>query len=125
MESRKKKAGLILSSIGVFYHFLLGSIFLFLLLPTPVIQSITVLLTGTLSLIGIIIGVKEIKIGGAIILISIPISNGYLLILNNFLEFVPPNTPFEILLLAFIPIFNPFSCFLVIGGILCLMGFDE
>ena len=125
MESRKKKAGLTLSAIGVFLNFLGGSIFLLFLSPTPIIQSVSLLFTGAISLLGIIIGLKEIKAGGVVILISIPISIVYMLILNFFLEGIYSFTSFEIFAIVLYPIPIPHSVFVIIGGILCLMGFDE
>ena len=125
MESRKKKAGLILSGIGVNLYFLRGCILLFLLAPTPVIQSLSLLFTGAISLIGIILGMKEIKAGGAIILISIPISIVYILILNFILEYIPYYTFYEIVLFVLYPIPFPHSVFVIIGGLMCLSSFDE
>ncbi|MBY9016193.1 MAG: hypothetical protein KGD68_10915 [Candidatus Lokiarchaeota archaeon] len=125
----KKKAGLILSGIGVFLYLLDGSIYLLLLSPTmPVIFSL-LLLTGAISLIGTKIGVKKIKMGGAVILLSIPISIVFISALNFFLEYftyyVPYYTSYNIVLIVLYPIPFPHSVFVIIGGIQCLMSFDE
>ena len=108
MNSRKK-ASLILSVIGVFLYLLIGNI----------------LFTGVISLIGTIIGAKKIKIGGAVILISIPISIVFTLILNFMLEYIPYYTFQEISFFVLYPIPYPHSVFVIIGGILCLKSFDE
>jgi len=89
-----------------------------------VIFSLSLLFTGAISLIGIIIGVKEIKIGGAVILISIPISIVYISILNFFLEYSLYNF-YDIVLFVIYPIPYPHSVFVIIGGIQCLMSFDD
>ncbi len=124
MESRKKKAGLILSGIGIFLYLLKGSIYIIFIYPMDVIFSLSLLFTGAISLIGIIIGVKEIKIGGAVILISIPISIVYISILNFFLEYSLYNF-YDIVLFVIYPIPYPHSVFVIIGGIQCLMSFDD
>ena len=124
MNSRKK-ASLILSVIGVFLYLLIGNIYIFLLSPTPVIYSLSLLFTGVISLIGTIIGAKKIKIGGAVILISIPISIVFTLILNFMLEYIPYYTFQEISFFVLYPIPYPHSVFVIIGGILCLKSFDE
>jgi len=124
MESRKKKAGLILSGIGIFLYLLKGSIYIIFIYPMDVIFSLSLLFTGVISLIGIIIGVKEIKIGGAVILISIPISIVYISILNFFLEYSLYNF-YDIVLFVIYPIPYPHSVFVIIGGIQCLMSFDD
>lgn len=125
MESRKKKAGLILSGIGVFIHFLWGSIFLFLLLPTPIFHSVFILFIGTISLLGIIIGVKEIKAGGVVIIVSIPVSIVYMLILNFFLESIPDYLSVDLIQGVVYIFLSPISLLIIIGGILCLNGFDD
>ena len=124
MNSRKK-TGLILSSIGVFLYLLSSNIYIFFIFPTLVIYSLSLLFTGIVSLIGIIIGLDMIKRGGAVILISIPISIVSILILNFILEDIPYYTFNEICFFVLYPIPYPHSVFVIIGGILCLKSFDE
>ena len=121
----RKKAGLILSGIGVFLYLLSGNIYIFLLYPTPVIYSLSLLFTGAISLVGTIVGVKVIKKGGAVILISIPISIVLILILNFILEYYVSYTFNEIVFFVLYPIPYPHSVFVIIGGIQCLKSSDD
>ena len=121
----RKKAGLILSGIGVFLYLLSGNIYIFLLYPTPVIYSLLLLFTGAISLVGTIVGVKVIKKGGAVILISIPISIFLILILNFILEYYVSYTFNEIVFFVLYPIPYPHSVFVIIGGIQCLKSSDD
>ena len=125
MNSRKKKVSLILSCIGTILYLLSGSIPLFLLYPVDLFYSLSLLLIGVISLIGTIIGVKEIKSGGAIILISIPFS----IICMSILSFFPGNfagyTFYDIVAFLLFPIPYPHSIFIIIGGIQCLRSFDD
>ena len=119
----KKKAGLILSGIGEILYFLNGVIYCFL--SGPEILPISLLLTGTISLIGTILEKKEIKIGGAVILISIPFSIGVISILNFFLNYMPTFRIYDWFLLILYPIPYPHSVFVIIGGILCVRSSDD
>ena len=116
MVSRKKLkiVALILSGIG-------GAIYLFygLILPYYYPVKPSVIITGVISLIGTGIGVKKIKIGGIIILISIPLS----LVLGTIIYF-NPYTIFLILFTLLVP-WPPHSVCVIIGGILCVISSDE
>ena len=116
IEAKKKKAisrnnpELILSGIG-------GVIYLFfgITLSNPYYYGSSILpalITGVISLVGTGIGVKKKKIGGIVILISIPLS----LVLGY--------TPYLIMYIGFLfsPLFLVSSLCLIIGGILCLKG---
>jgi len=124
MNSRKK-SGLILSSIGVFLYLLSSNIYIFFIYPTLVIYSLSLLFTGIISLIGIIIGLDMIKRGGAVILISIPISIVSILILNFILKDISYYTFNEICFFVLYPIPYPHSVFVIIGGILCVRSSDD
>ena len=125
MNSRKKKVGLILSGIGVIIYLLSGSMYLFFLSPFLPFHILSLLIPGTISLIGTIIGVKEIKAGGVVILISIPISIVYISIMHFFLEDISGYTLYEIVTFMLYPIPYPHSIFIIIGGIQCLKSFDD
>lgn len=125
MTSRRKKAGLIVSGIGAFLYILWGGILLLLVGHPPVIQSVSLLFTGAISLLGIVVGVKEIKSGGVIILISIPISMIYILILNFFLESITNIRSIDIIGILLYPIPFPSSLLILIGGFQCLKSFDD
>jgi len=125
MTSRRKKGGLIVSGIGASLYIFQGSIFLLLLSPTPVILSVSLLFTGAISLLGMVIGINGIKVGGAITLISIPISIIYMIILNFFLESITNTLSIDIIRIVFYPIPFPSSLLIFVGGILCIMSFDD
>ena len=121
MNSRKK-AGLILSIIGVSLYFFRCVIYT--LLSGPIILPLSACLTGTISLLGLILGIKEIKAGGAVILISIPFSTIYISVLNFFLKY-SSYTFYDLLLFILWPIPLPMSIFVIIGGMLCLKSSDD
>ncbi len=112
-----KDVGLILSGIG-------GILFLIeILFIPPYMPDIILLLmiAGIISLIGTGIGVKKIKIGGIIILISIPFSIITVALLNQW--GIPQiATTISSLLL---PSPFPTSVVVIFGGILCLISSDE
>ena len=116
----RKEAGLILIDIGNAIYLLTGINFYFFswgagILPLPLI------FIGAVSLMGTIIGVDEIKKGGTVILISIPLSIVYMFFMNII---IPYYRVYDMILWAFIPFPYPHSLFLIIGGILCLMSSD-
>ena len=115
---RRKKIALILSGIGGILY-LIGA---FLIPITMGSANILVyIIAGVISLIGTGIGVVRIKIGGVVILISIPLSIIIVILLN--LEILPQIAGLIALLLYPLPF--PHSVFVVIGGILCLLGSDK
>ena len=128
----RRKAGLILSGIGGIMYLLSGII----LLITPLWHyfvgafSIPYLITGAISLMGIIIlkGLEKIKIGGTVILISIPISIVITLIsidYTNTYFFFDLITRLGYLLITIYPLPFPSSVFVIIGGILCLLSSNK
>jgi len=117
--SRRRKAGLILSGIGGIMYLLL-SIYFYLARSWFELLIIPTLITGAISLMGIIIGVKKIKIGGTVILFSIPLFIVIALIFGYH-----PSQINWFLLVLLIPAPVPSSVFVIIGGILCLLSSDK
>ncbi len=112
-----KGVGLILSCIG-------GILFLIEILYIPANMPDIILLlmiAGIISLIGTGIGVKKIKIGGIIILISIPFSIITVALLN---QWGIPQIAGNIANLL-LPSPFPNSVVVIFGGILCLISSDE
>ncbi len=112
-----KGIGLILSGIG-------GILFLIEIMFIPPYMADIILLlmiAGIISLIGTGIGVKKIKIGGIIILISIPFSIITVALLN---QWVIPQIAGNIASLL-LPSPFPTSVVVIFGGILCLISSDE
>ena len=116
MASRKK-IGLILSGIGGAIYLLSGFGFYYVLRYFGIrFGSLPFIITGVISLIGTGIGVKEIKIGGIIILISIPLS-----FVIGFI--VSPYITTQYLIILFFSL--PHIVFVIVGGILCLKHSDK
>ena len=107
--SNKKVAGLILSCIG-------GVIYLFegILLQVGWFSAVSpsLIIAGIITLVGTGIGAFNAKIGGVVILISIPLALIFSL--------------FAIYAIAFIifPIPFPHSVLVIIGGILCVVSYE-
>jgi len=112
----RRKAGLILSGIGGILYLLLSSI-TFLMSSWFGDFFISPLIAGAISLIGTIIAIKKAKIGGTVILLSIPIS----MVSALFLQHIYLNLILNLL----IPIPFPHSVFVIIGGFLCLVSPDK
>ncbi|GAH02777.1 unnamed protein product, partial [marine sediment metagenome] len=112
---RRKKAGLVLSGIGGTIY-LLGSSVLGGSIRFSDIGFLLFILTGVISLIGMGIGVKKIKIGGKIILISIPLPLviGFIYGTNNVYGYI----------MGFLLLSQPHFVFVIIGGIVCLKSSD-
>ena len=79
------------------------------------------LITGAISLMGTIIGAIKIKIGGTVILISIPIS----IVITYTLNIIPYYSFFLVILFLLNPMIFFHSGFVIIGGILCLLSSDK
>jgi hypothetical protein len=114
-----KLVGLLLSSIGGILYFITvfmvsqtytGSIFPF--------SSGPFLVAGILSVMGAILGVRNTKAGGLIILLSIPVSIAIGLIFFRYLDCFMCFYEFVL-----IPIPLPHSIFVINGGILCLVSY--
>ena len=110
---RRKKAGLVLSGIGGTIY-LLGS-FNYILVYLG-LGYLPFIIAGVISLTGTGIGVKYIKKGGVIILISIPLSFVIGFLFSRYFHIAY----FGIFLLLSQPQF----VFVIIGGILCLKSSD-
>ena len=119
--THRKNAGLIISSIGVIAY-LIHSIVIYWFTWGMGILPLTTLLTGVISLLGIIIGVDRIKLGGLVMLISIPLSIVSILILNSFLEY---HSIYLIIIYPFALFPIPSFMFIGIGGIMCLTYSDN
>lgn len=118
LKRRLKLTGLILNSIGGILYlitvFMVFQTYTGSLYPSA---SWPFLLTGVMSLIGTIIGVKNIKTGYFIILFSIPFTITIGFILFRYLECFMCLIEFVV-----IPIPLPHSVFVINGGILCLIS---
>ena len=112
----RKKAGLILSGIGGIIYLFSSFNYILIYLGIGVLPFI---LAGVISLIGTGIGVKNIKKGGIIILISIPISIVLGIIFN----------PYGFYIIGYLGVLLFFSqpqfVFVIIGGIVCLKSSDS
>ena len=112
-----KSTGLILSGIG-------GILFLIetmLILTYRADIILLLIIAGITSLIGTGIGVKKIKIGGVVILISIPFSIITVALLN---QWGIPQIAGNIASLL-LPTPFPNSVVAIFGGILCLISSNE
>jgi len=118
--SRRKK-GLRLSGIGGILYLLAGIIFF---ISGPYMMghlAAPLLITGAISLMGTIIGAIKIKIGGTVVLISIPIS----ILISYTLNPAPYFGIFVVILMLLNPMIFFHSGFVIIGGILCLLSSDK
>jgi len=113
----RKKIGLILSGIGGAIYLLSGFGLNYVLKYFGVrFGSLPLIITGVISLIGTGVGVKKIKIGGIIILISIPLSFVIGFIVSPYI------TKYYLMFLFFS---LPHIVFVIVGGILCLKSSDS
>ncbi|MFX1380340.1 MAG: hypothetical protein ACFFA4_14735 [Promethearchaeota archaeon] len=120
----RKMTGLILSGIGGLLFLVSGIIilsfsmgFYYLGISFP----ISYLITGVFSLIGIIIGLKQIRLGGTVILIAMPFAIIYVLIFS----FTSSYYIIMYLLIPFWPIpYFPYVVLVIIGGVLCRISSD-
>jgi len=136
-ESKKRKGrtlrsmGLIISGVGGLLYFIMGFISLFAYMSYMWWLAIPVLITGAISQTGTIVAISKVKIGGAIILTSIPVS----LVIGVILSlFIPNPYPYYypsfygvvmVFQLILYPIPIPHSVHVIVGGILCLTGSDN
>ena len=122
----RKIAGLILSGIGAILYLIGG--FICLGLPYYFGSLITpYLIMGVIGIIGTVIGLKKIKLGGAIVLIAIPLAFivAYISTLLVPYFFGLGGTVFYFFL-PYYPIpFFPSVALVIIGGILCVLSTDE
>ncbi len=87
------------------------------------------LIVGAISQIGTIVAISKVKIGGVLILTSIPISLviGVILSLFNPYPYYYPSFYGVVMIFQLIlyPIPIPHSVHVIVGGILCLTGSDN
>ena len=134
-ESIKKKGrtlrtiGLIISGVGGLLYFIMGFIFLFAYMSYMLWLAIPVLIVGAISQIGTIVAISKVKIGGVLILTSIPISLviGVILSLSQPSPYYYPSFYSVVMVFQLIlyPIPIPHSVHVIVGGILCLTGSDN
>ena len=135
-ESKQKKGkslrmvGIIMSGIGGLLYLIFGFIYLFFSMSYFVWLAIPLLIAGAISQTGTIIAIYKVKIGGVIILTSIPISIGIGIILSLFIGPFPYYYPsfYGVLMtiqLILYPIPFPHSVQVIAGGIICLVASDK
>ena len=120
-KKKIKLTGLILNSIGGILYLLT----VFMVTQTETgsnfpAASWPFLIAGVISLIGTMIGVKNIKAGCLIILLSIPFTFAIGLILFRYLDCFMCLIGFVL-----VPIPLPHSIFVITGGILCLKSYKR
>ncbi len=115
-----------MSGIGAILYLISG--FFCLTMPFYFGQFITpYLITGVIVIIGAVIGLKRINLGGAIVLIAIPIA----IIVGVIYTLIVPSYfgLFWLIMYMFIQIqpipYFPSAAFIIIGGILCILSTDE
>ena len=131
-KERSRRGGSILSGIGGILY-LIHSILLSLAFWGFNSINISFLIVGIISLVGIRIGVKKRRIGGIVILISIPISIVIGLIISDIPSSLTTLYGNDIIFIYIIYILLsigtgiPFlpGVFVIIGGILFLISSDE
>ena len=135
IEERKKKkgkslklVGLIISGVGGLLYLISGLIFLFTSIGYyyNLWISITLFIAGAISQTGTIVAISKVKIGGAILLTSIPIA----FVIGIILSFAQPYYyPYYNVLYVFqyilFPLPLPHSAHVIAGAILCLIASDN
>ncbi len=133
-EKKKKKGkslklvGLIISGVGGLLYLISGLIFLFTSIGYyyNLWISITLFIAGAISQTGTIVAISKVKIGGAILLTSIPIA----FVIGIILSFAQPYYyPYYNVLYVFqyilFPLPLPHSAHVIAGAILCLIASDN
>ena len=124
--SNRKTVGLILSGIGAIFYLIGG----FSCISMSVYFGSLIIpyfIIGVIVIIGMIIGLKIINLGGAIVLIAIPIAFFVVLIstrLDQYYFDVGMTIIFLFVQGSPIPYF-PVSAFIIIGGILCVLSTEK
>jgi hypothetical protein len=119
----RKKAGLSLSGIGGVLYLIGGIIILAVggYYYFGISFPISHLVTGITSIIGTIIGTKQIRLGGSIVLIAIPVAILITLISSFY-------SAYYIIIYLFLPVwpipYLPYVLFIIIGGVLCRISSD-
>jgi len=121
-ETRKKLkvAGIIISVIGGILYIITVFMVLntgFRIYPS---SSLPFLVAGIITLAGTIIGVKDIKIGSMIILLSLPATFIIGLIYIPYLD-----SYLFLIIYVFVPFPLPHSIFVINGGIMCFLSTDR
>lgn len=114
-----KLTGLILNSIGGILYlitvFMVSQTYTSSIFPA---SSWPFLIAGVISLMGTIIGVKDIKAGSMFILLSLPATFLIGVIFSPYLDYFV-----YFIFFVFIPFPLPHSVFVISGGILCLLSY--
>jgi hypothetical protein len=120
----RKRAGLSLAGIGGLLYLIGG--FIFLTTATyynfGISFPISYLVTGVISITGTIIGIKQVKLGGTVILNAIPVAILITLISSFYID------AYYTIIYLILPIYPipyfPYISFIIIGGVLCRMSSD-
>ena len=133
-EKKKKKGkslklvGLIISGVGGLLYLVQGLIFLFTSMGYyyNLWRIIPLFIAGAISQTGTIVAISKVKIGGAILLTSIPIA----FVIGIILSFAQPYYyPYYNVLYVFqyilFPLPLPHSAHVIAGAILCLIASDN
>ena len=119
----RKRAGLSLAGIGGLLY-LIGGI---IVLTTATYYyfgisfPISYLVTGITSITGTILGIKQVKLGGTVILIAIPVA----ILITLISSFYSAYYTIIYLILPVYPIpYFPYVSFIIIGGALCRISSD-
>jgi len=119
IKNKLKLVALILSGIGGILYLITVFIVLDSSMWAYPNVSMPFLIAGVISLMGTITGVKNIKIGSVVILLSLPVTFLIGLMFSPYWHFY-----FYFITYVFVPIPLPHSVFVIIGGILCLKSSD-
>ena len=122
----RRTAGVIISGVGAAIYLVFGLIFLIFTGAYSLSPSITMIMAGGISLTGAIVATYKVKIGGIIVLISLPIA----FVVGMLFRMLEPyyyyyQWIYALQYLMFYPI--PFIHFVHVlaGGIICLTASDE
>ncbi len=125
-ESRRT-VGLIAGGVGGILYLMIGLSQIKESLGNPYLSynGITALIAGIISMVGTLVGIRNIKAGGILNLASIPTSlviGFILLIISGYWYSLLSTFPFIFAMLYPLPF--PHSFHVISGGILCLTGSD-
>ena len=131
LKTKKRKSrrivGLITSGVGGALYLILGFMYLIMNVGYYSWYYIPLLIAGAISQTGTIVAMYKVKIGGALLLASLPVSIVFGIILTMiqpyyYYTLYAVITVFQFILLPF-PI--PHSAHVIAGGILCLLASDR
>jgi len=122
----RKTAGLIISGVGAALYLGYGLILLIVGFTYYSAYTIALLIAGGISTTGVIVAINKVKIGGIIILISIPIAFVIGIVLSTI------GTPYYyyyqwiyVMQYVLFPFPIPHSAHIIAGGIICLTAADR